>query len=344
MSLTPLEVTVAELHQETDQALRLVLDDGGKLSYQSGQFLTLLIETEGKVHRRCYSFCSIPEDSKPEVIIKCIEGGYVSNLLNDTLKVGQQLSVLPALGDFTTDYIEHRKRFCVFIAGGSGITPLISLLRSILTREPRTSTLLLYGNRAADQVILADSIERLALAYPDRLEVQHVWERGPLSGDAILGQLGREVQLRLLSPYVQRYEDAVYFICGPPPMRAASREALEALKVSEKCIQEESFVEDRSSNELTSDHSYQVRLLLQDEEEAFEVQKGVTILEAGIEACLDMPYSCQKGICTACRARLIEGRISYTRKIDVLSEEEIEEGYILCCSALPQTNLRIEID
>ena len=346
MSLSPVVVSVLRLRKETKDAIRVVFNSPEGLSYESGQFLTLLVQINNKEYRRCYSFCSVPEDPLPAIIIKRVEGGVVSNFLHDTLKVGQVLGILPAMGHFTTQYVPHQQRCYVLIAGGSGITPLFSLARSLLTKEPDCELLLIYGNKSKRDTILASEIDELAQNYAKRFQLQHVWEQGPSKGAHLLGQLELSQQLRILASYSEeKLREAIYFLCGPAPMREASGKALRSLNISPDQIHEESFlITEQIETEEISSQRYHVDLRLLGEQRRIQVDAEQTILEAGIDSGLDMPYSCQRGICSACRGKLLAGQIQYKSEPAALSEEEIAQGYILCCVARPVSDLVLEVE
>lgn len=341
-SIQPLLLSVAELHAETAHALRVVFGPEPFLSYTSGQFLTLLVDIEGTEHRRCYSLCSAPKTQElPAIVIKRTQGGLVSHFLNDTLQKGQQLRSLPPMGSFTIDYDPMRRQLYILIAGGSGITPLFSLTQSLLIQEPGSQVHIIYGNRSAEDIILQKGLLYLEDRFGRRLQVQHALERPSKLLTSWKGPLNALLQRQILNTYskMQR-KKAVYFLCGPPPMRAASHEVLHSYGIPKAQIHEESFVAGETSPREVcyTKEAKNIVIRLAGTEHQIQVPAGESILAAGTAADLDMPYSCQKGLCTTCRGRLLQGQVQYLRPPEGLSQEEIEEGYVLCCLAQPRTS------
>ncbi len=348
-TVAPVFLTVIEVHVETPSALRVVFSPHASITYQRGQFVTLLVQIGDKIYRRAYSLCTSPgTEQPPAIIIKRVAGGIVSNFLNDTLKVGQQLQVLPPMGYFVTDYDASRKRLYFFVAGGSGITPLFSLVQTILRKEPDAVLHMLYGNRTVADIILAKSLQHLQDTYAPRLQVQHVLEQPPAGDTSVLhGQVDEQVQRTFFSRYTdEERKQAIYFLCGPAPMRATAEAVLATYGVAPSVIHKESFVAGETCPDtLLTTQVQHVILRLAGEELNLQVPAGETLLEAGIAADHDMPYSCEKGVCTSCKGRLLQGQIQHIRPPEVLSEEEIAEGYILCCMAQPiSANVIVEID
>ena len=337
----PILLSVAELHKETSEALRIVLTTPSSFSYKSGQFLTLLTTISNTEYRRCYSLCSSPYTKEPpSIVVKRIKNGVVSNYLFDTLSVGQKLITLPPMGSFTTAYDNSRSLCYFFIAAGSGITPLFSLIQSVLLREPFSKVHLLYVNRSPSEIILAKGLQSLQYRYPKQLHLLHLLkEKAEELPDSRQGRLDPTLLNEILSLYGTP-EQYRYFLCTPPSLQSILCSYLKERGTTEQHIRQESFTADESLpvGVLTPPQAQQVTLRIGDRDHKVEVKSGQTLLTAAVEEGLDVPYSCQKGVCTTCRAKLLQGSIQYARSPQGLSEEEKKSNYILCCLAQPTSS------
>jgi len=306
--------------------------------YQPGQFITLIDTVDGKKIRRAYSLNSTPfEDEYPAVTVKRVKEGILSNHINDAYTTGQEVQIMEPMGLFTIDYDADKETPAVFIGGGSGITPLISLIRSILIKEPKRKIALLYANRSEEYIIFKDKLEQLAEQYSDRLTVKHVLET----------EEGRPTPA-MINDWVKEghWQASEFFICGPQPMMDVVKEGLNAAGVSAGQMKMESFEAGKTSPKtIIADESEdsQVTIILDDEEYDISVPANRNILEVGLDEGIDMPYSCQSGMCTACRGKCLEGDVT-TDEVEGLSQEELDEGYRLLCIGKPiGDKLRIEI-
>ena len=349
-ALQPLSLSVAALHQETLAALRVVFEPLPALSYKSGQFLTLILSITGKEHRRCYSLCSSPQAAEaPAIVIKRTKGGLVSNHLCDTLAVGHRLRSLQPMGNFTTDYKANRQRRYLFVAAGSGITPLFSLMQAILYEESGAQLHLIYANRSEKDIILAKGLSALQKRYADRLQLQHVLKQGAaqLPGSRA-GRLDPACFSELLRPYEGELRRQLHvFLCTPPSLQASLLTQLRAMDVPAAHIRKESFTagETSPSEVLLPSAAQEVTLRFAGKDHKVKVDVGQSLLAAGVAAGLDLPYSCQRGVCATCRGQLLQGSIEHIRRPDGLSKDELAEGYILCCQARPtSSNLLVEVE
>ncbi len=342
---------IKEVVNIAEEAVNLVFESPDEgLSYKPGQFLTLIREIGGKKVRRAYSLCSTPFlDEFPAVTVKRVPGGIMSNYLNDSVKAGDVMEIMEPMGMFTTEYDAAASRHVVFLGGGSGITPLYSILRSVLLKEPDSRVSLVYGNRSKDYIVFREALETLKVEHGDRFQLVHILEdndgyaahSGRPSAEsmkAIIGELGVD-------------EDTEFFICGPEPMMNIASEGLALLGIAEAKIRKESFEAGKTSTPPSSvedagDAAFEkstVTVLLDGEEHVLQVAKGETILDAGLDHDIDMPYSCQSGLCTACRAKCLEGKMDQEDAHGV-SDEEKAEGYVLLCVGKPQTDtIKVEV-
>lgn len=342
----PLEVV--DVVRETNDAVSIYLTeaDGSALQFRPGQFLSVDVVVDGERLRRAYSLASACLPDVPRhITVKRIEDGRVSNHVNDTIQVGDQLAVLGPSGSFTVEPRSVNERHLVMVAGGSGITPIMSILETVLRVEAGSRVTLIYGNRGWDDVIFRDRLEALCHEFRDRLVVDHVLEHPPEWWTGERGLLGSEVlQSRLQALGVLDDGMMRYFVCGPTPMMEQTHEALERLGVEASRIAEERFTspEARSPN-AGSSRTELVRVSHGGQEQGIQVEPGQSILEAGLAAGIDMPFSCAMGGCGACRVRRVAGEIQMEEP-NCLSRSEREQGYVLTCVGRPLTPCQIEVE
>ncbi|MDN5215918.1 ferredoxin--NADP reductase [Fulvivirgaceae bacterium BMA12] len=338
---------VKEIVQETQDAISLVFEmPEPKMQYKSGQFLTLICEIENKEVRRSYSFSSAPEvDEDIAVTIKRVKGGLMSNYLPDHVKVGDTVRVMEPMGVFTTEFDPNNKRHIIMFAGGSGITPMMSLIKSTLTREPESVVSLIYANRNIDTVIFKEELDKWQTKYEGRLHVIHILDEAPMNWQGHSGLLNHEMLTRLFERIPDWGEDKTsYLMCGPEGMMINVETLLAQQNIAREKIIKESFVagtvnKDDKSGEGDSAtlKARTVKIRYQGEEHVISVQPGKTILETALDDGIDLPYSCQAGLCTACRGKCLSGKVKLDEE-EGLSSDEREDGYILTCVGHPLTD------
>ncbi|WP_375417807.1 2Fe-2S iron-sulfur cluster-binding protein [uncultured Hymenobacter sp.] len=361
-----LTLTVVDITHETPDAATIHLEraDRQPIPSQPGQFLTLLLPCgpDGKTERRAYSLSSTPHDApRLAVTVKRVAGGLVSNYLLDTVQVGQELQAMAPLGNFTLVPSPKAARSLVLIGAGSGITPLMSMLKAVLKTESQSHVLLIYGNRNEESVIFQQQLSELEAQSGGRLQVEHVYSQptGPTRPHQHTGRLNRTTLLRILE---QRHqfpaEQAEYFLCGPEGLMAETRAALELLNVPASRIRRESFVaaadtvEAAAASAATASPagastsptppggakgSRPVKIQYEGSEYVLDVSPSQTILEAALDLDIDLPYSCQAGLCTACRGKCLSGEVTLDER-EGLSDAELKQGYILTCVGHPVTD------
>ena len=351
-------LTVVALTQETLDAVTIHLEhpDGQVLPSQPGQFLTLIVPCgpDGRKERRAYSLSSTPHEApRLSVTVKRVTGGLVSNYLLDNVQVGQQMEVMAPLGNFSLVPHPQAARSLVLVGAGSGITPLMSILKAVLRTEPNSRVLLVYGNRNEESVIFQKQLIDLEASSNGRLQVEHVYSQPLHPGGAHqhTGRLNRTTLLRILE---QRHEapatQATYYLCGPDGMMAEARAALDRLDVPANQIFRESFVAAAETAEVAQLHgdvsaaaadapagSRRVTIRYEGSEYLLDVPEKQTILEAALDKDIDLPYSCQAGLCTACRGKCLTGKIHLDER-EGLSDSEMKQGYILTCVGHPLTD------
>ncbi|MET0237317.1 MAG: ferredoxin--NADP reductase [Kibdelosporangium sp.] len=317
------QVTVADVVQETADAVSVVFDTS--FDYRPGQFLTLRC---GPV-ARCYSLSSSPDvDDRPQVTVKRIPDGYGSAWICDTVRPGTVLDVLPPAGIFTPKSLDDN---LLLFAGGSGITPVISIIKSALARGSGR-IVLVYANRDESSVIFASALRQLAGEHPDRLLVIHWLES--------LQGLPTARHLTALKPYTG-YQS---FLCGPAPFMEVASQALKALGVPRDRIHVERFISlsgnpfEETVEDLVPDgDEATVEVDLDGEQHTFPWPRHKKLLDLLLEQGLAAPYSCREGACSACACRIEQGEVKMLQN-EILDQEDLDEGIVLACQSLPVTD------
>lgn len=335
-------LVVKEVVNVAKDAVNVVFEKPEKFEYVPGQFITIIQEVEGKKIRRAYSLCTTPyEDENPAVTVKRVEGGAMSNYINDKVKAGDVLETMEPMGLFTTNFDPSNKRQSVFFGGGSGITPLMSILRSMLLKEPESEVALVYGNRSSEFVIFKELLEELSSTYKDRFRLIQILEEG----DADYNGRPTQEMIKEICTSLSCNESSEFYICGPQPMMDIVSEGLGAAGYREDKIMMESFEAGKTSPKEIIDENAtesEVTILLDGEEYSITVSKNASILDTALNNEMDMPYSCQSGLCTACRGKCLEGKISID-EAEGLSQDELDEGYVLTCVGKPLTD-RVKVE
>lgn len=364
------DLTVRSIVKETTDAITITFETPEEgLPYEAGQFLTLILELDGKEVRRSYSLCTSPTvDPHPAVTVKRVASGQISNYLNDTLKPGDAIRVAEPAGTFTTKVDAANQRHLVLFGGGSGITPLMGLLKSVLHTEPQSKVSLIYANRAADSIIFRQQLASLREQYPERFHVVHVLEDATDHSDAHEGQVLAERVPDLLKALSFSEATTEYFLCGPQGMMENVQQALKALDAPPHLIRKESFVLSKpaaktdapgkptatwdtdttpgayQTTQATVDEAREVTIRYEGETHRFRVEPESTILQTALALDIELPYSCQSGLCTACMGKCVSGRMKLDEE-DSLTEDDLKEGYVLTCVGHPLTdNVVIEIE
>lgn len=341
------ELVVKQVVQETKDAISIVFEQpASKITYKSGQFLTLIIPIQGKEVRRAYSLCSSPfVDDDLVVTVKRVEKGLMSNWLPDNLKKGDKIKVMEPMGQFTTEFAADKKRHLVMFAGGSGITPMLSIIKSLLTQETNSIVSLIYCNRNIDSIIFKETLAQWETRYEGRLHVIHILDEAPMNWQGYSGLLNHD----MLSKLFERIpnwgsEQTTYLMCGPEGMMKNVDTLLEARQISRNKIFKESFVQgtidkDTKKDEKTAGEpkAREVTIRYDGQEFKFMVEPQRTILETALDQGIDLPYSCQSGLCTACRGKALSGQVKLDEE-EGLSQSERAEGYVLTCVGHPLTD------
>lgn len=352
-------LTVKKVVRETADAVSLFFDVPDSLKenfkFVQGQHLTFKFNLGGAEQRRAYSICTSPFENELAVTVKKVPKGIVSTHICDKVQVGNTIETMPPSGRFFTPLSTDARKDYYLFGAGSGITPMMSILKSILEGEPMSRVHLFYSNRNEDSIIYKQELSNLQHKYEEQLVVEHILSQpkkekaGGLSGlfskskTSWTGKVGRIDKAHVASFLKEnptRAKVAEYFICGPAGMIDATNAALTALNIDKKHIHIEHFnnigaAADPSVSASTVDGAA-VKAILNGKTHSFTVPKGQKILDVMIKQKLDPPYSCTSGACSTCMAKVTKGTV----KMDAcfaLDDDEIKAGYVLTCQAHPTT-------
>lgn len=344
------DLVVKDIVKETADTISIVFEQpaAGAMSYKSGQFLTLIASVNGKEVRRSYSLCTSPfVDKDLAVTVKRVEGGLLSNWLAEHLKKGATIRVMEPMGQFTTEYSADRKRHLILFAGGSGITPMMSIVKSILVKEPNSIVSLIYCNRDIDSIIFKDALDEMQTRDEGRLHVIHVLDNAPMNWQGYSGLLNHEMLTRLFERIPDwGIDNTTYLMCGPEGMMKNVDSLLAMRHIPKEKIFKESFVQgiidkDQKKEQVVAGKEErkerEVTIRYDGQEYKVMVPPDKGILESALDQGIDLPYSCQSGLCTACRGKALSGKVKLDEE-EGLSQSERDEGYVLTCVGHPLTD------
>jgi ring-1,2-phenylacetyl-CoA epoxidase subunit PaaE len=315
---------VVDIVRETADAVSVALQVPDELKedykYKQGQYLTFKLPVNGEELRRSYSICSSPvEGSELRVAIKKVKDGRMSSFMNDKVKVGDMMEVMVPMGNFYTEMNASNKKNYVLFAGGSGITPMLSILKTVLKSEPSSCITLFYGNNDEASVIFKKQIDALADQNSSRLKVYHVLNSASLFYPRLLkGLMTKDKCVDLIKAHTEKSADNEYFVCGPGPMMANVKDALVSLKINEEKIHIEYFTSAADLQEIKaavaaapepSVHGVKATITLEKQTKEVILKDKETILEAAMRIGMDPPFACQGGSCCTCRALLEQGEV-----------------------------------
>ncbi len=337
-----LNLVVDEIKHETHDTLVILLHekDNRDLSFVPGQFLTFIFEADGREVRRGYSIWTTP-DELPQVgvAIKKFKDGVATKYLLDNLQEGDIISSLPPLGNFTVDPKNENIRNIFMFGAGSGITPLMSHLQSVLKYEDKSKVFLLYGNHDEKSIIFEEELNVLQKKYPDRFEVIHSLSQPSNEWSGLKGRIDREKVTNLLEEDSYAVNDLTeYFLCGPEEMMQMIMDLLKERGIKRKHIHREIYTTKvLDETDEIEEKEREVTIILRGERYKLIVPPGEPILQVGLAQGLDIPNSCQFGNCTTCVAKLLSGKLKLVEQT-ALSEEALEQGYCLTCVGYPASD------
>jgi ring-1,2-phenylacetyl-CoA epoxidase subunit PaaE len=347
-------LTVAKVKSETRDTIAVTFAVPPALApsfvYQQGQHLSLRAQIDGEDVRRSYSICSAVQDGALRVAIKRTPGGLFSSWANDNLKVGMTLDVMPPMGHFNVPLDAGNARRYVAFAAGSGITPILSIIKTTLLAEPHSSFTLFYGNRASSSVIFKDELTDLKDLYMQRLNLAYVMSREQQDIELFNGRITREKCAQFLQHWVRVEDLDVAFICGPEDMMHGVSAALQDAGMPKQNIKIELFAASIPKHQHKARvfdpaerHETQVTVIMDGNHTSFTMDKDKeSILDAGLRAGIDMRYSCKGGVCSTCRCKLLDGKVDMDANY-ALEDYEIARGFVLSCQSFPVSD-KVVID
>ena len=324
-----------------------------EFDYLQGQYLTLSATIDGQEVRRSYSICSAVQDRRLRVAIKKVAGGVFSNWAVASLLPGVSVAVMPPQGHFHAPLIQsspHLSRHVLAVAAGSGITPLLSIIKTLLIAEPFTRITLVYGNRSSSSVMFKEELEDLKDSFLARLNLVWVMSRESQDIELFNGRIDYEKTSELLTRWIDPAGITATFICGPHDMMLAVTRALVDKGVDKASIKAELFGAPLSgqpraeSRAVASLEACDVELVLDGVRHHFSMAKSQNLVDAGLTAGLDLPYACKAGVCSTCRAQVLCGEVDMDNNF-ALEDYEVARGFVLCCQSFPVSDkLVIDFD
>ncbi len=346
-------LAVNDLRRESADAVSLTFAIPRELerdySFSPGQYLTLRATLDGEEVRRSYSICSGPDDGEIRIAVKKVDGGAFSSWATDELRAGDQLDVMTPTGRFGVVPASGEARIYVGFAAGSGITPILSIIKGVLAREPKSRFFLFYGNRTAAGMLFRETLEELKDRFIDRLSVFHVISGEEQDIPILHGRLDADKVRVLLRALVPAQTVDHVFVCGPMGMSEEVEATCRELGIDDARIHVERFVSEfggkpRPKMAIPADAPPKAvaSLIIDGKRREVPVAEGEAILDAALRAGVDLPFACKGGMCSTCRAKLVEGRaemdINYS-----LEPWELNAGFILTCQAKPCSE-RVMVD
>lgn len=342
------KLVIKEIIKETRNAVSIRFDIPNELenefNFTPGQYITIKKVISGEELRRAYSICSSPNSNDFRIAVKAVDNGTFSVFATTILKEGDSLEVSKPEGKFVLETSTNNAKNYLAIAAGSGITPIMAMIKTVLSEEPNSTFSLIYGNRRKEDTIFKNEIDTLKKLHPTTFFVQYLYSREQ-NEDALFGRIDKGNINYLLKNKFKNLTFDKAFICGPEEMIHTAKETLSNYGVNENAIYFELFstpITSEEENTQLFEGTCEITVIVDDEEETFTMDSKSTILTAALKQGLDAPYSCQGGICSSCLAKITDGKAKMVKN-SILSEAEINDGFILTCQAHPTTQ-KITVD
>jgi len=352
-------VVISKIKKETEDCVTLFFDVSpkDKFEFTPGQYLTIKANINGEEIRRAYSICTSPIDDQIGVTVKTVQNGKMSTFLNTEVKEGDALEIMPPEGKFTliTSTDIHRDHY--FFAAGSGITPVMSMIKTLLEQEPKSTAYLLYGSKNEDNIIFGSEIEKMQSLYEGQLVVEMTLSNPHKEkSTGILGVLGKKrtnwrglkgrIDSSKVASFIQnnppKSNHAEYYICGPGNMIETIQTTLLGNAVKKANIHQEYFSASDSKSEVSANKNAILVAIFNGDKIELPIQNNKSILDTMLDAGHDAPYSCTSGACSTCMAKVNSGSVEMEACF-ALDDDEVENGYILTCQSHP-TSDTVEID
>ena len=350
MSLHFQKLTVADIRKETADCVSIAFTIPDELSsqfqFKEGQYITLRSTINGEDIRRSYSICSSPLEKELRIAVKKVPSGVFSTYANEQLKKGDIIDVMPPIGKFNIELDPKRSGNYVAFVSGSGITPVLSIIKTILAVEPKSRFTLIYGNKNRHSIIFKETLEALKNKYMDRFRVVNILSRERTDAEIHFGRIDSEKFKALSSSFLEVNNTDAFFLCGPEEMILNVQKKLEEMGVDQKKIHIELFRTVHHTNNTvnlkqeTGNNQLNASITIKLDGVSFDFDlsySGNSILDAALKQGADLPFACKGGVCCTCKAKLLEGEV----EMDVnygLEPDEIENRFILTCQSHPRTN------
>jgi ring-1,2-phenylacetyl-CoA epoxidase subunit PaaE len=344
-------LTVKEVRPETRDAVVVSLgvpdEHAEAFRFRQGQYLTFRAQLDGEEVRRSYSICSAVQDGDLRVGIKKVKDGWFSRWANESLKAGDTIEAMPPAGNFFVPLDPANRKHYVGFAGGSGITPILGIVKTTLLAEPHSRFTLFYGNEASSTILFREELEDLKNVYMQRFNLVHILNREHQDIELFNGMMTKEKCNELFTHWIDLSDVDTAFICGPQQMMLQIAEALQEHGLDRRQIKFELFSSPAGGTRRkpqpaaaseTSEDRCEATVVIDGRARTFSMaKKAETVLDAGLREGMELPYACKGGVCSTCRAMLLEGEVDMDANF-ALEDYEIARGYILTCQSYPATD------
>ncbi|WP_406647712.1 2Fe-2S iron-sulfur cluster-binding protein [Aliisedimentitalea scapharcae] len=351
------DLEVTDIHKTIRDAVVVTLKPvngaAEEFDFTQGQYLTFRRDFDGEELRRSYSICAGKDEGILQVGIKRVDGGAFSTWANEELKVGETLQAMPPMGSFFTALDAGTEKQYLGFAGGSGITPVLSILKTTLSTEPDARFTLVYANKGVNTIMFREELEDLKNLYMGRLNVIHILESDAQDIDLFTGLVTEEKCAQLFEHWIDIQNVDTAFICGPEPMMLGIAAALRTAGLGDSQIKFELFASAQpgrakrkvvSKNAASNANQTTAAITLDGSTQTIQMPKDITILDAALENRMDAPYACKAGVCSTCRCKVLEGEVEMVAN-HALEDYEVEKGYVLSCQSYPVTdNVVVDYD
>ncbi|MBK0369603.1 ferredoxin--NADP reductase [Flavobacterium agrisoli] len=337
------KLIIKEIKRETPAAVSILFNVPAEFKneykFTAGQYVNLKLTLDNQEIRRAYSICSAPESDELRIAVKAVKNGLFSQFANTQLKEGAVLEVGEPEGKFTFEPDSDRQKNYAAFVGGSGITPVMAIIKSVLKSEPQSSFVLVYNNKTVEDTIFYQELHDLQLQYVGRLFVHYVFSQAKVE-NALFGRIEKSTVNYVLNNKHAALEFDKFYLCGPEEMITTVTGILKEKNVKDSAIKFELFTSSAQENEAAANHEghTKITVLVDDEEVTFEMSQKQTILDAALKQGVDAPYSCQGGICSSCLCRITQGTAEMVKN-SILTDSEIAEGLVLSCQAHPTSDV-----
>jgi ring-1,2-phenylacetyl-CoA epoxidase subunit PaaE len=337
---------IKEIVKETYNAVSILFDIPSDLqktyAFTAGQYVTVRTEVNNETIRRAYSICSSEKSGDLRIAIKAIKNGVFSNHAFQSLNLGDSLDVTPPEGTFKLNTDNKALKNYLGFAAGSGITPILSMIKTVLENEPKSTFTLVYGNKSNQETIFKEELDALTQKFIARLNIKYVFSQEEIKG-AEFGRIDKATVHSIVREKFNHLDFDETFLCGPEKMIQTVSTSLTENGFLKENIHFELFFSSTNTEEISNHEGVsEITVVVDDEETTFSMDKNDTLLAASLRNNLDVPYSCQGGVCSSCMCKVTEGKARMTSN-SILSESDLEEGLVLSCLAHPTTE-KITID